>query len=223
MSRTLVDCDTCGDKLLMEEQQGYYVECKACRDKTPGKALKRVRNCSICGVDIITFGVNGAVRLVCASCATKDPLLLGSEKIARERDGFRKRVEELNEHNADLRTQLHSMKATCDSRMRELEVGLKAENERLKNEIEHKDENDLAARLQTKLRMQYGETDKQKLLSFMVWLRRMIENETGVGDFKDEEIVGAYCRGVNRMRPEGLNSADISTSPTVYRRAARKW
>lgn len=187
-------CVTCGNN----HADSYVLECDACYNGTPGSPKKIVRHCSICGKNIITYGVVGSVRLVCGPCAEKDLGLIESEKIARERDRLLNFMESMSRERAQLQANLSNLKKEFEQQSKDLIE----ENRKLQHEIDSSEDNALAIRLQAKMRMQYGENDKQKLLSFLEWARKMI-----VADASDEKIVEVYCRGGN-LDSDAVQSRD---------------
>jgi hypothetical protein len=171
---TRVKCATCGtcdyDFPRVELPEGYSLECDKCRQGSPGKPMKTVRHCSMCREPIIVLGVSGGVRLTCNQCAKKDPKLIEIEALVNERDKYREALNELHHNESSARVKWLELSESFDEQLAARVQEVADENLELKAQLNHKEEASLTDRLKMKMRLKYGESDRQRLHDFAAWL-----------------------------------------------------
>jgi hypothetical protein len=174
MTRHRVSCVTCGCTNYAEgatPPTGWGLECKRCREGTPGKARKSVRHCSICREPIITHGISGSVRLICNVCAEKDRSLIDVEKSVRMQSKLREELAQAHEQINKMDNVQVQMKADFQQALEARTQEALTENKQLKWELQQKEENSLADRIKAKIRLKYGESDRKRLIEFLTWLK----------------------------------------------------
>ena len=188
-------CGTCGrvdHGIRVDLPKGYVLECERCRLGTPGRPMKQVRHCSMCREPIITMGLSGGVRLTCAPCAKKDPKLVEVEAVVRDRDKLREKVNDLMRNRTEAETELEKLQREFKHQLEEQSSEILRDNEELRAELVAREENSLAARVQAKMRMKYGATEKQKLRDFLEWVRVSAD---WTKSLDVDALVEDYCRG----------------------------
>ena len=194
MPRVAVRCATCGQSKYGSDAdvpEGYVLECERCRQGTPGRPMKAVRHCSLCREPIITMGLSGGVRLTCAKCAKKDPKLIEVEALVKERDKVREKLNDLLRNRTEAEADLDHLKRNFDEQLAAKTQAIVDENEDLKAQLAHKEESTLADRIKAKMRVKYGETEKQKLRDFLEWVRVSAE---WTKSMDVDALVEDYCR-----------------------------
>lgn len=197
MARVEVRCATCGQKKYGEHvdlPKGYALECERCRTGTPGKPMKQVRNCSLCREPIIVMGLSGGVRLTCSECAKKDPKLVEVEAVVRDRDKIREKLNDVLRNRTEAETELEKLRAEFKHQLEMQSSEILRDNEELRAELVAREENSLAARVQAKMRMKYGESEKQRLRDFAEYFLDVLNIEPK--EFgRVDEVVDEFCEG----------------------------
>lgn len=153
--------------------------------------MKQVRHCSICHEPIITMGLSGGVRLTCNNCAKKDPKLVSVEAAVQERDKLREKLNEVLANRTEAETELDKLRDNFEQRFIAKNKEILEENEALKYDLRQREETSLAARVQAKMKLKYGESEKQRIRDFARWVQ-----ERGWPEGWDvEALVDEFCKG----------------------------
>lgn len=173
-----VQCSTCNRKRAKTraELANWTCECPRCAQHS-GRAKKTVRHCCRCQTPIVVVGVPAAVSLLCKACYEGDSELRSAESLSREARRNYDRLTAANQKVADLESEMAKHETEIQRAVKEATATLKAHNleqqkriEELTEQVDRSEEEDLAARLKTKMIAQYGVEDRDVLEDFAGWV-----------------------------------------------------